>query len=528
MGNDFRLLYYYLDLAIRRPLVWIVPAMLVVALGASYVFNMPRSYYSEAVIVVSSPAIPSALVQSTVANERLQFIEQRVLARDNLLELARKFGLFPDLAGQVSNTQLAQIVRNQIVITTRASEASEQFAASSVFGIGVNAATPELAADMAGEIAAMITEENRRARMARAAEARTFLEREVSVLTGRTRELESRLSSFLQSNENRLPSRLALHLSDIREGQSELVEIGRRLAEARSNVEVLQAELALAQTSSGNMLQERLGELRTLRSQLVARSTVLTPEHHEIRSIKSRIAALEADLANEPEPIEASADSEMSLEAELIAQRIRFAEQQVKALEEQQNALTSDLQEIRDIVADMPNVEAQLNLLQSERDTARRDLEEMSAKLNMARLGERLETDQQDDQITVLEKPEAPLYASGRSRTEYMLAVLGASFVLGMGCLYAADTFDPKIRGAFDVAPVAGDSPLIMVEHWNTAAETRRNLAIAALAALLLIASATVLFSVYGWPPKRTASAHVQGSAPVFVAEPSRDVPWKA
>ncbi|MCO6392315.1 hypothetical protein GTW25_14885 [Aliihoeflea aestuarii] len=526
--SDFRLVYYYLDLAIRRPLVWIVPALIALALGAVYIVNIPRSYYSEAVIVVSSQAIPSTLVQSTVTNERLQFIEQRVLARENLLKLVRKFDLLPELKGQVSNTQLAHIVRGHIVITMRATEASEQFAASSVFGIGVNASTPDLAADMASEIAAMITEENRRARMSRATEASTFLEREVSVLTSRANELGARLSQFTQDNENRLPSRLTLHLSDIREGQSELAEIARELAEARSNLDVLRAELFVHETSGDASLRERRDELRTLRADLVARSTVLSPQHHEIRSIKSRIAALESNLAQAaPEDGQEVVSVNMSPEVMLVGQRIKFAEQQVEALEAQQVALTGNLEEIRNIVADMPNVEAQLNLLVAERDAVQRNLDDMSGKLNVARLGERLETDQQDEQIRILETPEAPLYPSGTSRTNYMLAMLGASLALGMGCLYVADTFDPKIRGAFDVEPVIGESPLVIIDYWQTSAQKRRNIALAAIALLLLaLVGGSALLGLYGWPPNLMAS---NDSPNLFaIADMSRTDPWKA
>ena len=245
--------------------------------------------------------------------------------------------------------------------------------------------------------------------------------------------------------------------------------------------------------------------------------------------MKSRIAALESDLAQErtkagDEPVTA----ELSPEGMLVAQRIKFAEQRVEALEAQQASLTRNLQEIRDMVADMPNVEAQLNLLGAERDAVQRNLDDMTGKLNVARLGERLETDQQDEQISVLETPEAPLYPSGTSRTNYMLAMMGASIALGMGCLYIADTFDPRIRGAFDVEPVIGESPLVIIDYWQTSAQKRRNMVFAALAALLLaIAGGSVLFGLYGWPPSRTA-LNLQKNTLFAVVDMSRIDPWKA
>ena len=122
MQNDVRLLHYYWELFWRRPLVWLIPSILVFAAGAFYVLSKPKTYTAEALIVVRSDKISPTLVQSTVTSERLHFIEQRVLARDNLLALVTKFDLFPGLRGTLSKSTLADIVRSQIRISPEASE----------------------------------------------------------------------------------------------------------------------------------------------------------------------------------------------------------------------------------------------------------------------------------------------------------------------------------------------------------------------------------------------------------------------
>ena len=121
MGNDIQLFYYYIDLSIRRVLIWVVPAAVLFALGSAYVMTLPREYFSEAIILVRSQQMPTSLVESTVAAERLQFIEQRVLGRDNLLKIVDKFDLFTELKSRLSRTELAQLAREQITINMRAS-----------------------------------------------------------------------------------------------------------------------------------------------------------------------------------------------------------------------------------------------------------------------------------------------------------------------------------------------------------------------------------------------------------------------
>ena len=64
-----------LRIAKRRALYFIVPAVVISAVGSAIVMFLPAIYRSQATILVESQQIPSELVQSTVtamADERLQ------------------------------------------------------------------------------------------------------------------------------------------------------------------------------------------------------------------------------------------------------------------------------------------------------------------------------------------------------------------------------------------------------------------------------------------------------------------------
>src|SRR5262245_34317832 len=92
--TDFRSI---LQLIRRRALYFLIPFVLVAAVGAAVVMTLPAVYSAQATILVESQRIPSDLVKSTItalATERLQVIQQRVLTRDNILAIVDKFGLF--------------------------------------------------------------------------------------------------------------------------------------------------------------------------------------------------------------------------------------------------------------------------------------------------------------------------------------------------------------------------------------------------------------------------------------------------
>ncbi len=87
---------FLIDLLKRRWALFIFPFTLFLAVGGIVALVWPANYLSEGKILVESPQIPADLVRPTVAvlaNERVQIIEQRIMTRDNLLAIAKKFNL---------------------------------------------------------------------------------------------------------------------------------------------------------------------------------------------------------------------------------------------------------------------------------------------------------------------------------------------------------------------------------------------------------------------------------------------------
>src|SRR5262245_10872524 len=91
-------LWSYVAILKRRKLLLILPFILVLSIGFVVTMALPPVFRSEARILVESQQIPTELVRPTVtagAKERIQVIEQRVMTRENLLNIAEKFRLFP-------------------------------------------------------------------------------------------------------------------------------------------------------------------------------------------------------------------------------------------------------------------------------------------------------------------------------------------------------------------------------------------------------------------------------------------------
>ena len=89
----------YLSALKRRSTSAIVIALSMIVVGTVITVMLPNKYESTATILIESPEVPSALVQTTVttfAAQQLQYISQRVMTRTNLAGIIEKFDLYAD------------------------------------------------------------------------------------------------------------------------------------------------------------------------------------------------------------------------------------------------------------------------------------------------------------------------------------------------------------------------------------------------------------------------------------------------
>ena len=96
-----------------------VPAVIVLILSVAVAYMLPPAYQASATIIVESQQIPTNLAAPTVTanvSERINVIKQRVMARDNLLQIANKFDLYAYEGAARSPTSVVENMRESIAI----------------------------------------------------------------------------------------------------------------------------------------------------------------------------------------------------------------------------------------------------------------------------------------------------------------------------------------------------------------------------------------------------------------------------
>lgn len=272
-----------LSLLRRRWPVILFVAVLGVAATLAYALTRPRVYEATAVIQFESPSVSEADEHeggTLTPAQRVQLIEQRLMARENLAAVIDRHGLFAD----------TPLSLNEKVAALRASTTIQSIAAAQTgFGssgrlaaliVTVRLGDPVQAAEVANGFAAAVLDEDARRVGDRARAAVAFFAAEEVRLGTALAGIEAEIAAFKNANEAALPGDLAFR-------RDELARIGELMRD----------------------LQQRIIEFTRERDAIAAARPVRAVEQRQIDTLDGQIAALagqEALLAARRDEIEAA------------------------------------------------------------------------------------------------------------------------------------------------------------------------------------------------------------------------------
>jgi uncharacterized protein involved in exopolysaccharide biosynthesis len=188
----------------------------------------------------------------------------------------------------------------------------------------------------------------------------------------------------------------------------------------------------------------QIADLARLKEELAQKSAIYSDEYPAVKALKKKVAAMERLVAQIP--AQAAATQANSGLFELERQRLALAA----------------------------------------------NLEDTNKKLQAARLGEKLERDQESERLQVIEQPVLPQKPIKPNR----IKLLGLSFVLAIaaaaGVLFAVETLDTSIRHSHELIGVANGRLIVSIPYIETRAESRRKksriVLVAAFFGIMLVA----------------------------------------
>ena len=150
--------------------------------------------------LLNLPGIAPDLVHPTIteqADQRFEVFKQRIMAADNLINVANKYNLFPDQRKSMSEIQLRDLMRHSVGIKPVPLE-MQPGGPTSEFSVTFDYEVPDLAVKVVNEFLTEILSEDANRRNTNATETTKILEGEVNRLKSEHDALVAQIAAIKQ------------------------------------------------------------------------------------------------------------------------------------------------------------------------------------------------------------------------------------------------------------------------------------------------------------------------------------------
>jgi uncharacterized protein involved in exopolysaccharide biosynthesis len=389
----------YIAILRRRMALFFIPFIIILSLGLTIAFVLPPVYYSEAKILIERQEIPEKLVATTVTGyvqKHIEEIKQRLVTYDNLLEIAKKLNLYPDMINSGAVNEALVKIRQSIsvaMVDIKSTSAKDK-EVTIAFTVGYAADNAETAKIVATELANRYLQENKALRAEQTVEVSRFLEHEAERLRKEIEELEVKLAAFKQEKREQLPELLNLNLKLYEKTEGKIEDTRGRILKLEDSIAAIQSELSLTdprkavRTEDGKVIQSPTERLSAMTAEFLQASARYTPTHPDIIKLRREIQALggQSDSAKEINRLVSALTRERS---QLLEARQKYADDHpdVRKYEKTVAVLENKLRNVvivepeNSAAANVPADNPRYVALKTQLDSAYSNLKEEKAKL---------------------------------------------------------------------------------------------------------------------------------------------------
>ncbi len=525
-----------LDIVRRRGKLIISTLLGALAATLALALLIPPTYRSTGTILIEQQEVPPELVRSTVtsyADQRLQVINQRVMTTQNLLEIVRRYDLYPKMMKRESRERIIEAMRDDIHFNMLSADVIDPRSgiprkATIAFNVAYEHRSPDLAMKVANDLATLYLNENLTSRTRLAQDTSSFLTTEGDRLEKEIATLESKLGAFKARNVEQLPELAQLNLQLLDRTEQELRNAeteARSLSQQRVFLEAQLAQVkpnAVIISETGERIMSAADRLKMLRSALASAKALYAPGHPDIVRMEREIAGLESsagsaipdrnDLQRRLEEAQgelaaardrysaehpdvkrlertvASLESELAASVELpVAARVTEGADNPAyiQLRAQLEATVNDLRALDGKIANLkaqafsyqrrisisPKVEQDYRELARNYDNAQLRYREVRAKQMEAQLAQNLEVDRKGERFTLIEPPLPPEEPASPNRLAILIIGLLLSLGIAGGGAALAESLDTSIRNRRDLVDAIKSAPLALIPRIVTANE---------------------------------------------------------
>ena len=432
MGQEVKTAQDFLDVLKRRKTAILATAATVFVISALIAFLLPPHYRSSSTILIEDQEVPREFVNTTVtsyADQRLQTINQRIMGTDRLLEIIRKFNLYPELKVKWTTEEIVAKMRKDIKLNTISADVIDPRSgaprqATIAFTLSYQGKSPQVVQQVAGELASLYLAENLATRERQSQGTSSFMEEEMMQVKAQLAEVDARIASYKQRNLNSLPELAQMNLQIAEGVEGEIVGLNEQLRGLNEKEHYAKSQLEAISPDAASQDKTRLAELRIRLGELKTR---LTDEHPDVIKTKSELADLLKQLRSSGRD---SADNKPDNVAYItLAAQLAGTRSEIDSVKRQIASFTKKRDDYRKRIASTPGVEEGYRALLDDRGHLQLKSDDLTRKFLEARTAHGLEKEQKGERFSLIDAarlPEMPVSPN-------IPAILLIGLVLGIG-----------------------------------------------------------------------------------------------
>jgi uncharacterized protein involved in exopolysaccharide biosynthesis len=480
-------LRFFWSLLLRRLPVMLALLIICAVFGTAWALRAPSTYSASAQLLVEEPQISvERTEEADIAT--LQVIEQQLMTRVNLIDIANKLNVFSG-EPEMNPDEKVERMRSQTNIRSTAGRGK-----ATMMTIAFTSPRPRTSAAVVNEMTTLVLSANSRSRVGRAEDRLSFYQQEVERLNQDLDQQNARILEFKQTNAAALPENLPYRQNR----QSLLQERIARLESEQASLQTQRAEMIRLYEETGNIRQNNAPQtpeqqaLAALQLELNNVLGVYAPDSPRVKALRSRVAAAErAAAAQSGSGTGSGADtgnaqlninlSQLDTRSTALQSELSQANTELAELQGSINATAASAIALGALERDQANIQARYNAA--------------VASLGEARTAERVETSAQGQRITVVESASVPNEPSGPNRPRIAAMGVGMGLALAAGFFALMEFLNRSIRRPAELRSRFQITPLAVIPYIESRQERRQRQWVA----MALILGVLVLIPLALW-----------------------------
>ncbi|MEO7653927.1 MAG: GNVR domain-containing protein [Bryobacteraceae bacterium] len=483
----------YVDI-LRRHWTWIVgPAFAGLVVSVVVAFLWPNTYISYAVMRITPSQVSDRIVPTNFnlrMAERLNTMLQDVTSRSKLIDMIKKFNLYPQEQAKRPLEDVVEDMRSKVKINVvEAQRAPGERTAGSAFHISFSYPSRTDAQKVVGEIVNAFMSQNIVDRRAKSRITTEFLSEEVKTAKAELEKIEGELTSFKVHYAGSLPDELQSNLQLQQSYQQQLGALQEILNRNQQNKMMLETNLqnlraqqnavtvvtetetAVAGPPRNERLMEMERRVTEAESQLNAMREQLKENHPDLRTATLRVETIKKerdrlaaqDAKDAAKPVAAAivkksinpqaVRTQADIEAQMKSTKASIEGLNIDSADrvKMQSTLMEALKSVNGRIQSNPLTAGEYAKLTRDYGLAKQHYDELNSKKSNSEVANRLEDRSAGENLEVLDPPSLPLKPSEPNRLLIVGAGVGIGLLLGLFLAGAQEVKNTTMKGLKDV-----------------------------------------------------------------------------